>query len=304
MPIVIGMAIAAAIALLIVASGVRVGDRAAVRATLRSATDVVSVDGTEREERESFLERVVVPSFKRLGTGAGRFTPPGYIASTRKKLTYAGHPQPEALDRFLAGRVVTLLMIPVVIVVARLLPISHRAALIIFLVFSVLLALVPEVILTRKVEARQERVRRQLPDLIDLMTISVEAGLGFEQALSRTVVSMPGPLSDEFTRMLGETRVGASRREALEAVDQRCDVSELRSFLLALIQADQFGVSIVQIMRTQSEEIRIARRQRAEEKAQKAPVKMLFPLVFCILPALFIVVVGPAAIEIYRTIIK
>ena len=297
---------ASGVFLLVLASGQRLDDRVAVRSALRTATEIVpavSVNSLDEEKQGSFLERVLIPALDRTGRMGLRFTPSGYLAKARRRMVLAGHPQPEEFDRFMAVRVVTLGLIPVCIILAALLPLG-KAAVIAVLLPPLLLGLGPEVSLNRKVEARQEEIRRQLTDLSDLLTISVEAGLGFEQALSRTVVSMPGPLSDEFTRMLGETRVGASRREAFERVGERTDVEELRSFLRALIQAETFGISIVQLLRSQSEEMRVGRRQRAQEKAQKAPVKMLFPLVFCILPALFVVVIGPAAIEIYRTVIK
>jgi tight adherence protein C len=303
---VVALLSAGGVFLLVLASGQRLDDRVAVRSALRTATEIVpavSGNALDEEKQGSFLERVLIPALDRTGRTALRFTPTGYLAKARRRMVLAGHPQPEEFDRFMAVRVVTLGLIPVCIVLAALLPLG-KAAVIAVLLPPLLLGLGPEVSLNRKVEARQEEIRRQLTDLSDLLTISVEAGLGFEQALSRTVVSMPGPLSDEFTRMLGETRVGASRRDAFERVGERTDVEELRSFLRALIQAETFGISIVQLLRAQSEEMRISRRQRAQEKAQKAPVKMLFPLVFCILPALFVVVIGPAAIEIYRTVIK
>jgi tight adherence protein C len=159
----------------------------------------------------------------------------------------------------------------------------------------------PDAWLNRKVTDRQLELQQKLPDVLDLLTISVEAGLGFEQALDRTIASVPGALSDEFARMLGEVRAGASRADAMRSLEERTNVPEVRSFVLAILQADTFGVSIGRVLRAQSEEMRIKRRQLAQEKAQKAPVKMLIPMVFCVFPALFVVVIGPAIINIRET---
>src|SRR5438034_113885 len=146
-------------------------------------------------------------------------------------------------------------------------------------------------------QAREETVRRRLRDVLDLLVISVEAGAGFDRAMDRTIAAVPGPMSDEFARVLGETRAGVARAEALRALDERTQVPEVRSFVLAILQADTFGVSIGRVLRSQSDEMRIRRRQRAQEKAQKAPVTLLIPMVFCIFPALFVVVIGPAIIN-------
>jgi tight adherence protein C len=159
----------------------------------------------------------------------------------------------------------------------------------------------PDAWLSRKVEERRAAMQRSLPDVLDLLVISVEAGLGFDSALARVVSTVPGALTEEFFRMLQETRVGVSRRDAMRHLMERSDLDELRSFLLAMMQAEAFGVAIARVLRVQADEMRVKRRQRAQEKAFAAPVKIVFPLVFCIFPALFIVLLGPAAIQISET---
>jgi len=166
---------------------------------------------------------------------------------------------------------------------------------------SVICVIGPDSSLKKKVDARKNEIRLALPDVLDLLVISVEAGLGFEQALDRTVSAVPGALTEEFARMLGEVRAGSGRGDAMRALDKRADVPELRSFVLAIIQADTFGVSIGRVLRAQADEMRVKRKQMAQEQAQKAPVKMLIPMVFCVFPALFVVVIGPAMINIGKS---
>jgi tight adherence protein C len=170
-------------------------------------------------------------------------------------------------------------------------------SLLVFGLLSFASVLGPDGILNRKMAERQHEIRIKLPDILDLLTISVEAGLGFDQALDRTVAAVPGPLSVEFSRMLGEVRAGARRADAMRALDERTDVAEVRSFVLAILQADTFGVSIGRVLRSQADEMRMRRRQAAQERAMKAPVKMLIPMVFCVFPALFVVVIGPAVLS-------
>lgn len=249
---------------------------------------------------ESLGKRAIVPAMTKVVELGRRLTPLGYVDKVRQKFVIAGIQTPDSVDRFIAAKSV-LVPLGVLVGLGNLVfgfILSGMMGLVASVVFGGAIAFGPDLWLNRKVEDRQKGILRSLPDVLDLLTISVEAGLGFEQALDRVVSSVPGPLTDEFARMLGESRSGASRADAMRALDERCQIPELRSFVLAIVQADQFGVSIGRVLRAQSEEMRIKRRQLAQEKAQKAPVKMLIPMVFCIFPALFCVVLGPAAINI------
>ena len=280
--------------------------RRAVAATLELATAQLPDTALmlRPAERGHFLDPFVNPVTSVIASLARRISPPGYAESVQRRLTIAGRDRQADLDRFLAGRVATIALIPVGFMLIELSSLPKFYKLLAFLFATIILVLGPEASLNRRAEARQNRIRRELPSLVDLLMISVEAGLGFDQALTRAVISLPGALTEEFSRFLGELRMGGERTESLESIDSRTDVAELRSFLMALIQAERFGVSIGSILRSQAADTRVAQRQHIEELAQKAPVKMLFPLVFCVLPALFIVVIGPAAIQIYDTIVK
>ena len=287
------------LSLIIYAVASQVEERSTVRASLRQLDDYQIENIRDKVLLEPLTTRLLRPVLGGVLRVGHRFWPTGYAENVRKKLIIAGKPGRDSLDRFLAMRVVSIVAIPVFAVVAfGVLPQRGRMPMMMFLGFTALAILGPDVILSRRMQERQEEIRKRLPDILDLLTISVEAGLGFDQALDRTIANVPGPMSDEFSRMLGETRAGSSRAESLKALDERTDVPEVRSFVLALLQADTFGVSIGRVLRAQADEMRIRRRQSAQERAQKAPVKMLIPMVFCIFPALFVVVIGPAIINI------
>jgi len=164
--------------------------------------------------------------------------------------------------------------------------------------------MLPDSILSRAVAARQGAIRKALPDTMDLLTISVEAGLGFDAAMSQVVHNVPGPLSEEMSRMLQEVQLGESRSDAFRHLGQRSNIDEMNAFVLAMIQADIFGVSISKVLRAQAKELRTKRRQYAERIAMQIPVKMLFPMIFCVMPALFVVVVGPGAIRIIQNFVS
>jgi tight adherence protein C len=156
---------------------------------------------------------------------------------------------------------------------------------------------VPNVVLFDKAQRRSDRIRRDLPNALDMLTISVEAGLGFDAALAQVARNTEGPLADEFFRVLQEMQIGMGRTEAIRALGDRTSVPDLRSFTTAMVQADKFGIPIAEVLRIQAREMRLKRRQRAEEMAQKVPVKILFPLIFCIMPTLMVVILGPAIIQ-------
>ena len=160
----------------------------------------------------------------------------------------------------------------------------------------------PDSVLNRRVEERQKEIIGTLSDTLDLLTISVEAGLSLNAAIAQVVQNVPGVLSSEFARMLQEIQLGVPRSDAFRHLAERTDVEELNAFALAMIQADVFGVSIANVLRTQAQQLRIKRRQRAEQRAQQTPVKIVFPLVLCVLPALFVVIVGPGAIRIVQNL--
>jgi tight adherence protein C len=299
MLIVVAVCLFAGIALAIFAVFEQAEERATVRSSLRQLGGYEVQNLRDQEMLQPVGQRVFAPVVRTLVGIGRRLTPIGYVDKARKKLVITGRPAPADLDRFLAIRVVTIVAVPVLFGLWWfVLPLRGQTRLFTFVLLAAVLILGPDAQLNREKQSRQEQIRRALPDILDLLTISVEAGLGFEQALDRTVGAVPGPLSDEFVRMLNETRAGSSRAEAMRAIDERTDVSEVRSFVLAILQADTFGVSIGRILRAQADEMRIKRRQLAQEKAMKAPVKMLIPMVFCVFPALFVVVLGPAVINI------
>lgn len=281
-------------------------DRATSRASLQS------IDGEYRfeDQREKQLgaplsQRLFGPLLGFFGRLGSRLNPPEYVESVRGKHLQAGINGETAVERFLATRVVMLALIPVWLMVVLLVNpfgVGGLLQLALAVLGVVALAMGPTSRLNGKVQDRQRIIQRQLPDVLDLLVISVEAGLGFEQAVDRVIHNVPGELADEFARVMGETSAGSTRADALRGLQERVDVPEIRSFVMAMIQADRFGVSIGRVLRSQADEMRIKRRQLAQEKAQKAPVKMLIPMVFCVFPALFVVILGPAMISIVETL--
>jgi tight adherence protein C len=251
----------------------------------------------EIELQQPLFERTLRPLAARLSGIAQRFASPSKVSRTEKRLSMAGNP----------GDLRTIDFLGMKLVMAGLFGAGT------FVLFGVLMGnppfgfaggialgglgfLGPEIWLSRRIKARQKSILLATPDTLDLLTISVRAGLSFDGALAKVVEKTHGPLADEFRRALAEIRVGKVRRDALRDITGRTEVPALSNFIGAIVQAEQLGVSISKVLQVQSEQLRIERRQRAEELAAKAPIKMLFPLVGCIFPSMFIVILGPAII--------
>lgn len=225
-----------------------------------------------------------------------QLTPQNIRARIEQLLESAGHPGNLKMKDYLVINLLVIIGFP--ILVALLLGASNLRTGLITCGASFLLALImPGFILKRLATARQLRIIGSLPDNLDLLTVSVEAGLGFDQALLKLVEKTKGPLTEEFKRVLAEIRIGKTRRDALREMSIRTGVEDLRNFVVAIIQADQLGVSIGNVLRIQAKQLRQKRRLKAEEKAQKAPIKMLIPMIIFIFPCLFIILLGPGVLQ-------
>jgi len=249
----------------------------------------------EIELEQPFSERVLKPIFRGIATLFTRLTPGQSAEATERNLERAGRPFGWSSTEFLGARggcAILFAILPFLILGLTGVPWTQR------LLFTALGGglgfFLPVLWLRQKINSRQSNMRKSLPDALDLLTICVEAGLGFDAAISRVAEKWDNELSKEFARVITEMRMGKLRREALRDLADRADVSDITAFVAAIIQADQLGVSIAKVLRIQSEQMRIKRRQRAEEEAHKATIKILFPLAFLIFPSLFIVLLGPA----------
>ena len=249
-----------------------------------------------------FWERALVPIARWAVGLVKEWGPWGLRDRLRRQLAAAGAPlgfdvEKTVLAKLLASLAGGVLGLGLVVFGA----VPAGSGLLLAVAMGLAAFIVPDLWLAYLGSKRRKQIRRSLPDMLDMITISVEAGLGFDAALAKMIKNGRGPLTEEFSTMLGEVQAGLSRRDALKNMSARADVPELTSFVLSIMQAEVFGVSVKDILRTQSRELRVRRRQRAEELAQKAPVKLVFPVVLCILPATLLVIGGPAIIAVSRT---
>jgi tight adherence protein C len=254
----------------------------------------------ELELQQPFIERTLTPLANAISGRLSRVASSSFQERTEKRLALAGNPgnlrTADWLGVKAVGAVVGAIVFILLFVVVGFMKLPVPLNFLMGFIGLLLGYTVPEFWLGSQVRKRQHAILLQIPDALDLLTISVRAGLGFDAALGKVVEKLQGPLTEEFRRALAEVRVGKARREALRDIIPRTEVPPLTNFIGAIIQAEQLGVSISKVLQVQSEQLRIERRQRAEEMAAKAPIKMLFPLVGCIFPSLFIVILGPAII--------
>lgn len=299
--LVVGVAAIFAAILLGLAATAVLGDHA--RGVSRSLAVVEAFSAAppemQKELEPSFNDRVISPFLNSLVALGRRITPSDYADRTRHRLDVAGNPRGWSVDRVVSLKVVGILVgVPLAVVISLALSLGLAPALVVILGVSAVGYFAPNIYLYQRGAERTEKMQKALPDAIDLLTISVEAGLGFDSALAQVARNTEGPLSMEFARVLQEMQIGVGRAEALRALGERTTLPDLRAFASAMVQADAFGIPIGQVLRVQSGEIRVKRRQRAEEKAQKVPVKLLMPLMIFILPCLFLAVMGPGVISI------
>ena len=304
MPIAVIVAVAAALAILLIFAGLA-GSRPVdpVQARLTQLGTMQAKNLEELELQAPFLERTLKPLANRLSGFVSRMTSSSFTDRTEKRLALAGNPGDLRVADWLGIKAIAAVVSAGIFFVLFGLLAGNLLQGVAFGAVGVGFGyIVPEFWLGGRVKARQKAILLQIPDALDLLTISVRAGLGFDAALGKVVEKMKGPLVDEFRRALAEVRVGKARRDALRDIMPRTEVVPLSNFIGAIIQAEQLGVSISKVLQVQSEQLRIERRQRAEEMAAKAPIKMLFPLVGCIFPSLFIVILGPAIILIIENL--
>jgi tight adherence protein C len=280
--------------------------RREVYRSLRSVRDaeMVGADVRTKELAVPLVRRVVLPGLGAIASSITRLTPTSVIQRLEKELVYAGSPAGWDGARLLALKVATAAVFGVgSLLVVPLLAVGFVRTIIIAPFVALLGYYLPEWLLRSHSGKRQHRIRRALPDALDLMSITVEAGLSFDAAMERVSREMGGPLGEELFRVVQEMRLGKGRGESLRDLSDRTSVDELKSFVLAMVQAEIFGISVARVLNVQAGELRMKRKQLAEEQAQKLPVKIVFPLIMCIFPSLFVVLLGPAAISIYENVI-
>jgi len=254
----------------------------------------------EIELSQPITERVIVPVVQKIGELTEKFTPQKAIEETEKKLELAGNPPGIDPTIFWAARFIAAIGIGGILLFVFSMGSMNWTwgrKLLLTGIFSVIGFFMPQLLLQSKINGRQDMIRKSMPDALDLLTICVQAGLGFDAAMSRVAEKWEDALADEFSRCLREIQLGNVRRVALRNMADRIGITEMTSFVAAIIQSEQLGVSMAKVLNIQSDQMRTRRRQLAEEKAQQAPVKMLFPMALLIFPSIMIILLGPAGLQ-------
>lgn len=299
------VAIFGGIALVVMSVGVLTTERSGVTRSLAAVEALGAIPGSTREQLDPpFSQRVLLPAFHRLTALARRFTPQERIERLSRRMEFAGMPREWTVDRILAAKALGVFALGGFLALFLLMQGRPAQALILGAGGALLGWYLPEILLKNKAQKRSQQIQRSLPDVLDLLTISVEAGMGFDAALGNVARNSDGPLAEEFFRVLHEMQLGTGRMDTLRALADRTDVEDLRLFVSAMVQADAFGIPIANVLRTQAREMRIKRGQRAEEKAMKVPVKMMIPLILCIMPTLLVVIIGPGVVSIYENFVN
>ena len=264
--------------------------------------DVTSLE--EIELSQPFSERVIIPVVRRLGEFSARFTPQKAIQDTARRLELAGNPWPIDAATFLAIRFILAVVLGgLLIAVVLISPPSNPTDNFMYIGGAAFAGFfLPHLLLTSKITSRQNEIRKAMPDALDLLTICVEAGLGFDAAMSKVSEKWENQLSLAFARTIREVQLGKVRREALKDMSDRLGIAEMTSFVAAIIQSEQLGVSMARVLRIQSDQMRVKRRQRAEEEAHKAPIKMIIPMALLIFPSIMIIILTPAALQIMNSL--
>jgi tight adherence protein C len=254
----------------------------------------------EIELSQPFSERVLVPLINRVGEISARFTPQKAIQDTARRLELAGNPWPIDAATFLAIRfILALILGGLLVAVVLISPPSNPSDNFMYIGGATFAGFyLPHLMLTSRITRRQKEIRKAMPDALDLLTICVEAGLGFDAAMSRVSEKWENELSLAFARVIREIQLGKVRREALKDMADRLGIPEMTSFVAAIIQSEQLGVSLAKVLRIQADQMRVKRRQRAEEEAHKAPIKMIIPMALLIFPSILIIILTPAVIQI------
>lgn len=293
-------ALFAGVAVALVIAGSMAKERSEISASLASIEAISGPlpDDMRRVYDKPFNERVTRPAQARLANIARTLSGVNWLRNMTRRLEMAGNPPGWDAERILAWKAIAA--IGLASVVGGMLLVSGRTlpAILWGAAFGVFGFFLPDLLVINKAQHRSEMIRKALPDSIDLLTISVESGLAFDAAMAQVAQNTDGPLAEEFTRVLKEIQIGSGRSTALRALSDRTDVDDLQIFLNSMVQAEKLGIPIADVLRVQSGEIRLKRSQRIEERAMKLPVKMVFPVMFCIMPSIFIIILGPAVLSI------